>query len=450
MDSALFEKLTALPKKHLPLMQNTMHTIWNHPETGYHEWDTQAFLLSEMEKLGYRDFVKAGDIPGFYVDIDTGIPGPTLVMMGEMDSIINASHPNCDRDTGAAHACGHHCQSSALLGTAAALKEEGALDGLCGKIRLMFVPAEELLELGYREELRKKGIIEFYGGKVELIRRGFFDDADLCIMMHTGDGKGKYGTSTGSNGCLVKTITYRGKAAHAGGAPHDGINALYAANLGMTAVNALRETFRDEDHIRFHPIVTSKPGAVNVIPDLVTLETYVRGGTLKAILDANRRINRALAASAAAIGAEVTITDRTGYSPVDNDENMLSLSKEVMGSIVGQENIIEAGWDNGCTDMGDISCIFPTIHPHCSGAEGDGHGANYLITDDASALVLPAQYFLGMAAELLGNGGEKAKTILANKHTLYASIPEYLEAVRSINRDIDGVTYTETGAELRY
>jgi len=446
----LFENMKALPEKVLPLMQHSKQTIWNHPETGYREWDTQAFLLSEMEKLGYRDFVKAGDIPGFYADVDTGLPGPTLVLMGEMDSIINSSHPNCDKETGAAHACGHHCQSSALLGVAACLKEEGALAGLCGKIRLMFVPAEELLELGYREELRKKGIIEFYGGKVELIRRGFFDDADLCLLIHTGIGKGTYGLSTGSNGCMVKEIAYKGKASHAGGSPDKGINALYAANLGITAVNALRETFRDEDHIRFHPIVTSKPGAVNVIPDYVTLETYVRGASLKAILDANRRINRALAASAAAIGAEVTITDRTGYSPVENDENMYALVHEVMTGIVGKENIKEDGWDKGCTDMGDISCIFPTINPHCSGAQGIGHGADYFITDDHSALVLPAQYFLCMAAELLGNGGEKAKFILEHKHTLYNSIPEYLEAVRAINRDIDGVVYTETGAELHF
>ena len=450
MEKNTFAYLTSLPEKVLPLMQNAKETIWKHPETGFREWDTQAFFLSEMEKLGYRDFVKAGDIPGFYTDIDTGLPGPTLVFMGEMDSIINFSHPYCDKETGAAHACGHNCQSASLLGTAACLKEEGALSGLCGKIRLMFVPAEELLELGFREELRKKGIIEFYGGKVELLRRGFFDDADLCLLMHTSDGKGTYGYSTGSNGCVVKEIAYRGKAAHAGGAPHDGINALYAANLGITAVNALRETFRDEDHIRFHPIVTSKPGAVNVIPDYVTLETYVRGGTLKAILEANKRINRALVASAAAIGAEITINDRTGYSPVVNDPNITELAISVMSSIVGEENVLAFGWDNGCTDMGDISCVFPTIQPHCSGSVGDGHGANYYVTDDHSALVLPAQYYLGMAAELLGNGGKKAKYIVEHKQTLYSSVAEFLKAVRAINRDIDGVAYTETGAELTF
>ena len=90
------------------------------------------------------------------------------------------------------------------------------------------------------------------------MHRGFFDDADLVVMLHTGGGENKFWLSPGQNGCLTKGIAYHGLAAHAGGSPHAGINSLYAANLGMNAINALSETFRDEDHIRYHPIITGK------------------------------------------------------------------------------------------------------------------------------------------------------------------------------------------------
>ena len=56
---------------------------------------------------------------------------------------------------------GHNAQCAILLGVAAAMKEPGALDGLCGSIRFMAVPAEELIELGFREELRKQGVIRY-------------------------------------------------------------------------------------------------------------------------------------------------------------------------------------------------------------------------------------------------------------------------------------------------
>jgi amidohydrolase len=217
---------------------------------------------------------------------------------------------------GNAHACGHNAQCAALVGVAAALKTEGALSGLCGSIRLMAVPAEELIEVEYRESLRKQGIIKYYGGKVEFMRRGYMDGVDLAFMIHTtSDPKYDFLCNKGSNGCITKRVTYRGAAAHAGGSPHEGINALYAANIGMQAINSLRETFRDDDHIRVHPIVTRGGASVNIIPDEVRLESYVRGASTDCIAQANKKVNRALAAGAAALGSKILISDRPGILP---------------------------------------------------------------------------------------------------------------------------------------
>ena len=163
--------------------------IWKNPESGYREWKTHAYLKEKFEELGYT-VIEAGNIPGFWTDVDTGRPGPKVAVFGEMDSLIVPTHPECDPETGAVHACGHHCQCAALLGVAAALKAPGALDALSGSIRLIAVPAEELIELGFRRQLKEKGIIRYFGGKQEFMARGVLDDVDISIMVHTANEPG--------------------------------------------------------------------------------------------------------------------------------------------------------------------------------------------------------------------------------------------------------------------
>src|SRR5207245_11359021 len=115
------------------------------------------------------------------------------------------------------------------------------------------------------------------------------------------------GVSASSSCCIATTVRYAGRAAHAGGAPWLGVNALYAAQIALAAINAIRETFRDEDTIRVHPIITHGGSQVNVIPGEVRLETYVRGRTVEAILDANVKVDGALRAGAPALAPRVEI-----------------------------------------------------------------------------------------------------------------------------------------------
>ena len=420
--------------------------IWKHPETGYREWKTHEYLAAEYRKLGY-ELVEAGNIPGFYTDIDTGKPGPKLLIMGELDSLIVSTHPECDPETGYVHACGHHAQSAALLGIAAALKQPGALDGMSGSIRLMAVPAEELIEIGYRASLREQGIIKYFGGKVEFMYRGFMDDCDIALLVHTSNSEHKgIGVGVGNNGCLTKNINYEGVSAHAGGAPHLGVNALYAANLGLNAVNALRETFQEKDYIRFHPVITKGGGAVNAIPNDVRVESYVRGASIEAIVSANNRINRALASSAAAMGANVHLQDFPGYCPLYNDKNLYQLTVDVVKEGFGEEWIQEdTKWGTGCTDMGDISCVMPTVQPYCSGACGMGHGSDYGINDPETALVVSAQYQVLMAEALLSNNAEMAQKVIKEADPVYPDNKDYFAAVDKIFLDKKAVTQNEDG-----
>ena len=422
--------------------------LWRHPETGYREWETQGYLAGVFEAAGYT-LRYAGDIPGFYAELDTGRPGPRVLIMGEMDALLVPGHP--ESVDGRVHACGHNAQCAALIGAALALREPGALDGLCGSIRLMAVPAEEMIELEYREELRRRGVIKYYGGKTEFLRRGYMDGCDIAFLNHvrTGVGYPRFDFND-SNGFMTKTITFKGRAAHAGGSPHKGVNALYSASLALSAINALRETFRDEEHIRVHPIMTEGGSTVNSIPARAVLSTYVRGATLEAIEETSRKVNRAAAAGALALGAGAEICDRPGYSPLLNDPGLKEAAREIMSGLVGAENVVELPWGAGSTDMGDLSCVMRTLHPHVSGASGHAHGDDFRITDPETCCVLSAAAEVMLAASLLSDGAARAKRILSGSPPRYADKEAYLAAIDRFIADRELVSYREDGAEIAF
>ena len=427
------------------LIFSAQEFIFTHPETGYREWKTTRYLEEAFEKLGYT-LTRAGDIPGFYTVLDTGKPGPEVLILGELDSILCPEHPYADKETGAAHACGHSAQAAALLGIAAVLRQEGALDGLCGRIRLCAVPAEELIEIEYRSELKRQGVIRYMGGKPEFLRRGYFDGVDIAFMVHTSQGE-CLSANAGSIGCLAKRIVYRGVSAHAGGSPWEGCNALYAATQGISAANALRETFRDTDMIRFHPIVTHGGSAVNAIPDRVVIESYVRGGSFEAILEANRRINRALCGSALSLGANVDIQDTPGYAPLHNAPEMIALAKEAAEAI-GLPFAQSAAVSTGCTDMGDLSALMPVIHPYAPGAIGLSHGADYLIKDPALACLGSAKWQLEMLQRLLSDGAQRAKHILAAFTPKFADKQAYFDYIDAFTAAGERITYEKGKATV--
>lgn len=427
--------------------------IWKHPQTGYTEWIANEYLIEKFEVLGYKlvradQDPKHGKIPGFYTDVDTGRPGPMLCIMGELDALDIANHP--ESVNGMCHSCGHNAQAATMLGLAATLKTDPSiLDGLSGKIRLMLVPAEEMIQLAFRSNLIKEGTISYMGGKVEFLHRGYYDGVDLALMVHSGNLGDKYDFSCGqgNNGCMAKVITYKGKSSHAGGAPHEGINAQYAAMLGLQACNDLRETLQEKDTIRFHPIMKGVNCAVNIIPDEMVIESYVRGSNIEAMKRENKKFNRALAGAAAAIGCELHIDDKPGYSPEIHDVAYMQLVEEVCKDLAGADrvNFEYDSWSTGSSDFGDLTCVMPGIQFTSAGASGTAHGINYYLTDPERLLINSIKAQLLVADKLLKDDAAKAKEIVANYKAPYASIPEYLDAIGDFILDRDVVEYEENG-----
>lgn len=434
-------------EKHKDLILNAHKFLWAHPETGFKEKKTSKYMEDAFIKLGY-DIVRADDITGFYSVLDTRRKGPEILILGELDALLCPEHPEADPATGAAHSCGHSAQCAALLGIAAALKEPGITDELCGRIRLCAVPAEELIEIEYRTTLKNEGKIRYLVGKSEFLHRGYFDGVDIAFMVHTTQSEG-FTVIPGNVGCIAKHVIYKGVSSHAGGSPWNGCNALYAATLGLSAINSIRETFKEQDIIRVHPIITQGGGAVNAIPDRVVVESFVRGSSFESIKNANERVNRALCGAALSLGANIEINDTPGYAPLKNCDGMMSLAKEAAEQFPEIPIVYTETISSGSTDMGDLSTLMPVVHPYVPGASGNSHGADYSITDPEKACVISAKWQLAMLVLLLKDNAERAKQIINDFKPLFANKQEYFDYINSFSSSGNRIEYTDNSATVK-
>src|SRR5215471_15721278 len=267
-----------------------------------------------------------------------------------------------------------------------------------------------------------------------MVRLGAFDDVDLAMMTHATarpeDGDMAVGGT--NNGMVAKFVRFLGLTSHAGGAPDKGINALSAARIAINGIDAIRETFRDEDHVRVHPIVTRGGDVVNAIPADVRVEMFCRGATLEAIELAHRKVDRALKAGALALGGDVEITTLPGYLPLHHDPNLVSMFRANAVELVGADRVRDKGHGGGSTDMGDISHILPTVHPYAGGASGAGHGADYRIDDYSRAVTNPAKALAMTVVDLLTDDARQARQVVAEfKPRMTRS--EYLAYLRRLS-----------------
>jgi amidohydrolase len=399
--------------------------LWENPETGYRETVSAALLTDELEKLGFT-VRKNLALTGFRADLDTGKPGPVIAIVGEYDALLIPSHP--EAVNGAVHSCGHNTSAANLIGAAIGLKAAAASGELCGKIAFIGSPAEECVELDYRQELINAGKIRSIAGKSQLIREGVFDDVDIAFMHHLNY---KFGFND-HNGSVCKKIIFHGKSCHAA-RPEQGRNALNAMNLALHALGLLRESYSSSDMLRFHGIVSDGGRSVNILPDRVVMDYMLRAETVEKLLELNDRFDHVVTHAGMAAECETEIQTMHYSMPLYDD---LDLGREL--ECVVKEMLPEAEFDfNGkffpsCTDMGDVSLVIPSIHGYIPGMTGTAHGNDFGISNYYDACVIPAMINARLAIRLLADNGAIALPI-AEKKKKMMPISEYIQIIDRIS-----------------
>lgn len=402
--------------------------LFENPELGYKEFNTKKIIkdfLKDIQLSSYEEYA----ITGLKATIGEG-DGIHLGLLCDMDAIPTLNHPLANKKDHAAHSCGHNSQMAIMLGAFKAIYDSRILEEIDGKVSLIAAPAEEFVDFDYRLNLIKEGKIKAFSGKQNLIIEGAFDNIDVVLASHGNNLEGKkIETDIAANGFIAKTAIFRGKSAHAGAYPHMGKNALNAAILSLNAVSLLRETFQDNDHIRFHPIIKNGGTAVNTVPDEVVVETYVRGANVKAIIEVDEKIDNAFIHCAKALSCQCEINNIPGYLPSNYYSPLAEYIVRNAKHLIDEEDIINGGRTFASDDLADVSNLVPVIQIGYSGFSGDFHSWNFNIKDSEMAYIIPSKLIAMTILDMLRNIEDFKSGLLGFKPimTKEAYIKEWLE-----------------------
>lgn len=401
-----------------------------HPEPGYEEFRTAGKTAEVLKNLGYKvtEHLARTGVKG----TKSIKEGPSLTVIGELDAIGCHSHPNANPVTGVAHACGHHAQMAAMIGCAIAMADPDVQECLAGTVNFLAVPAEEYIDADKRARLKKEGI-EFCCGKSEMIRTGVFDDTDIALTTHVHMvpvEEDFYLGNPACNGYSAERVTVRGKAAHGAIDPWNGVNALSITTSAIQMMGLMRETFREEDHVRLHNVIRKAGDVINSVPDEAIVETKVRAASLDKICEITDMVNRAYAGSAYAFGGKIEMEKLQGYMPIipRAADNAPIEAADDLG--LNYRTVQKGDFNNACTDVGDLSHFVPVVNFTFKGFEGKLHGADFKITDPEKAYILPAKLLALTVYKLLKNGGQEAKKI-AKSYTPVFNKESYIQYVKN-------------------
>lgn len=114
-----------------------------HPEFGFEEKRTSAFVAQKLREFGLDEVVEGIGGTGVVGTLSRGSGNRAIALRADMDALRITEQGNKayrSQSPGVMHACGHDGHTAMLLGAAKTLAEEGGFDGT---VRFIFQPAEE-------------------------------------------------------------------------------------------------------------------------------------------------------------------------------------------------------------------------------------------------------------------------------------------------------------------
>ena len=213
------------------------------------------------------------------------------------------------------------------------------------------------------------------------------------------------------NGFSAERVTVRGKAAHAAIDPWDGVNALSITSSAIQMMGLMRETFREEDHVRLHNVIRKAGDVINAVPDEAVIETKVRAASLDAIRATQEKMDRAYDGAAYAFGGKIEREPLQGYMPIlhRGADKVMEESVKLLDATYRCSK--PEDFNNACTDVGDLTHLFPVLNFTFGGFEGKLHGADFQIIDEELAYIKPAKLLALTTYRLLCDQAKEAKKI---------------------------------------
>ena len=313
-----------------PAIVQLSDRIHTNPELSLQEFKAAKWLASELEEHEFQLERGIANLETSFRATYEIVGGPPVVaLLVEYDAL-----------PGLGHACGHNVSGAASIAAAIGASKVVKKHQLNGTILAMGTPGEELA-----------------AGKVSLLQAGAFSDVDVAMMAHMFNRNISAPTFLALD---ALEFSFKGKPAHAAGAPHMGVNALNAITLTFDGINALRQHVRDD--VRIHGIITQGGEAQNIVPARASARFYVRARERSYLNKVSEKVENCARGAGLATGAELEIRK---YEP--NQDELITNITLINAFRENWEHftadICESSESLGSSDIGSVSHVIPVIHP---------------------------------------------------------------------------------------
>lgn len=284
------------------------------PEPGFQEHRTSAYVAGKLKRAGFQVRERIGGTTGVMGTLQRGRPGRTVLLRADMDAIL------CSQGASEGvplHACGHDANTAMVLACGTALADAGWEPS--GELRLLFQPAEELLQ-----------------GAKAMISAGAVEGVSAIVGIHLrpAEEAGLHEATPAlcHSACGIQEFEIRGKTAH-GGRPHLGINAVHAAALAVGAASAVPTP--PGSSVKATRIC-SMGNAVNCIPDRVRLCLDLRARTDSALSRLAEQAKEAVAGASRAVGADAGCMREERSAAAAYDRELVEAARASIEEVLGQ------------------------------------------------------------------------------------------------------------------
>lgn len=335
-----YEEKAALLREEIAASRHYLH---RHAELSFHEHETTAYLVEELEKMGIpvRQF---DDYTGCIATIQGGRPGnKTVLLRADIDALPIEENSGVEFKSiypGVMHACGHDCHAAMLLGAARLLWE--SREELAGTVKLLFQAAEEV-----------------FVGSHYYVDKGYLDDVDAAMGLHVWPAapSGKLVVADGPlmASCDNFKITLHGVSAH-GSTPNQGRDAIVAACAVITSLQTIVSRVNDPLNSLVVTVGTVRAGTqFNIITDTAVLEGTVRAHTSEARGMVEQAMRRIVDHTAAAYGCSAEIEYKYLEPPVCNNDLALNeIARNAAVKLYGKEVLATTPKASGSEDFSYI------------------------------------------------------------------------------------------------
>ena len=303
--------------------------FYRNPETGLKEYKTSLACISILEESGFKVYKNIAGLETAF-NASFGSKKPAIALLVEMDALPEIGH-----------GCGHNISGVASIGAAIAVSN--VISKIGGSIVVLGTPAEEI------------GV-----GKIAMIKAGVFEGLDAAMMAHPSS---KRMVSRIFLGLIRLNLHFKGKASHASAYPEEGINALDAVIQTFNSINAMRQQLRGD--VRIHGIITEGGAAPNIIPEKASASFYVRAKDLDELYSVKERVLNCARGAASATGCQLVVEEGADMNaPMKINKAFADIYRRQMQSLGFQEDELPLDKNAGSSDIGNVSHVLPTIHPH--------------------------------------------------------------------------------------